>query len=109
MRADLQPLSMMIDDADIAEWLLSRLFNNSNSILFSYRMNQGLPADQTSYENAAILIYCLRWPLMVDPQGQGLRWIKNRFTDKLVLLRYNSKGYLDRVEAAVRRGDTLLL
>ncbi|CAF4785487.1 unnamed protein product [Rotaria sp. Silwood1] len=92
MRVDLQPLSIMIDDADIAEW-----------------MNQGLPADQTSYENAAILIYCLRWPLMVDPQGQGLRWIKNLFTDKLVTLRYNSKGYLDRVEAAVRRGDTLLL
>ncbi|CAF2793398.1 unnamed protein product [Rotaria sp. Silwood2] len=92
MRADLQPLSIIIDDADIAEW-----------------MNQGLPADQTSYENAAILIYCLRWPLMVDPQGQGLRWIKNLFTDKLVTLRYNSKGYLDRVETAVRRGDTLLL
>ena len=46
---------------------------------------------------------------MVDPQGQGYRWIKNHFTDKLVTLRYNSKGYLDRVEAAVRRGDTLLL
>ena len=92
MRSDLQPLSIMIDDADIAEWL-----------------NQGLPADQTSYENAAILIYCLRWPLMVDPQGQGLRWLKSHFTDKLVILRYNIKGYLDRVEAAVRRGDTLLL
>ncbi|CAF1051829.1 unnamed protein product, partial [Rotaria magnacalcarata] len=92
MRVDLEPLSIMIDDADIAEW-----------------MNQGLPADQTSYENAAILIYCLRWPLMVDPQGQGIRWIKNLFIDKLITLRYNSKGYLDRVEAAVRRGDTLLL
>lgn len=72
-------------------------------------MNQGLPADQTSYENAAILIHCLRWPLMVDPQGQGLRWLKNLSADKLVTLRYNSKGYLERVEAAVRRGDTLLL
>jgi dynein heavy chain len=72
-------------------------------------MNQGLPADPTSYENAAILTYCLRWPLMVDPQGQGLRWIKNHFIDKLVTLRYNSKGYLDRVEASVRRGDILLL
>ncbi|UJR10317.1 hypothetical protein I4U23_014523 [Adineta vaga] len=92
MRTDLQPLSIMIDDADIAEW-----------------MNQGLPADQTSYENAAILTYCLRWPLMVDPQGQGLRWIKNCFTDKLVILRYNSKSYLDRFEACIRRGDTLLL
>ena len=46
---------------------------------------------------------------MIDPQGQGLRWIKNYFADKLIILRYNSRGYLDRVEAAVRRGDTLLL
>jgi dynein heavy chain, axonemal len=91
---------MVIRDVCVASFL---------TIGISCRMNQGLPADQTSYENAAILIYCLRWPLMVDPQGQGYRWIKNHFTDKLVTLRYNSKGYLDRVEAAVRRGDTLLL
>jgi dynein heavy chain, axonemal len=74
-----------------------------------FRMNQGLPADQTSYENAAILINCLRWPLMIDPQDQGYRWLKNHFTDRLVILRYNSKGYLNRVETAVRRGDILVL
>ncbi|CAF0866110.1 unnamed protein product, partial [Didymodactylos carnosus] len=92
IREGMQPLSIIIDDADIAEYL-----------------NQGLPADQTSYENAAILIYCLRWPLIVDPQGQGLRWIKYRFGDKLVSSRYGSKGYLDRVENCIKRGDTLLL
>lgn len=108
MRIDLKPLSIMIDDADIAEWLQICLLLSLVRNCF-FRLNQGLPADETSYENAAILLYCLRWPLMVDPQGQGLRWIKNRYTDKLILVRYKSKGYLDRLEMAISRGDTLLL
>ena len=40
--------------------------------------NQGLPTDRTSVENAAIVTEALRgrWPLLVDPQLQGLRWLK---------------------------------
>ncbi|CAF1257617.1 unnamed protein product, partial [Didymodactylos carnosus] len=48
------PLSMLIDDADMAAW-----------------NNEGLPADRMSYENATILTNCERWPLMIDPQLQG--------------------------------------
>lgn len=50
----LDPLSMLIDDADMAAW-----------------NNEGLPADRMSYENATILTNCERWPLMIDPQLQG--------------------------------------
>ena len=52
---ELDVLSMLIDDADIAGW-----------------NNEGLPGDRMSVENATILTNCDRWPLMIDPQLQGM-------------------------------------
>ena len=39
---------------------------------------QELPADRVSLENAAIVVSCSRFPLIIDPQLQGIRWIKGR-------------------------------
>lgn len=36
---------------------------------------QGLPADRVSLENAAVFTSCSRWPLIIDPQLQGIKWI----------------------------------
>jgi hypothetical protein len=37
--------------------------------------NEGLPADRISLENGAIITNCNRWPLLIDPQLQGIRYV----------------------------------
>ena len=37
---------------------------------------KGLPNDNFSTENGVIVTCGRRWPLMVDPQSQAVKWIK---------------------------------
>ncbi|XP_050620090.1 dynein axonemal heavy chain 17 [Macaca thibetana thibetana] len=88
----LDPLSLLTDDADVATW-----------------NNQGLPSDRTSTENATILCNTERWPLIVDAQLQGIKWIKNKYSSELKAIRLGQKSYLDVIEQAISEGDTLLI
>ncbi|KAI8438868.1 hypothetical protein MSG28_011209 [Choristoneura fumiferana] len=88
----LDPLTMLTDDTIIAVW-----------------QNEGLPSDRMSTENATILSNSVRWPLMIDPQLQGVKWIKQKYGDKLRVIRLGQKGYLDTIEKAIIKGDTVLL
>ncbi|PNJ31676.1 DNAH9 isoform 7, partial [Pongo abelii] len=88
----LDPLRMLMDDADVAAW-----------------QNEGLPADRMSVENATILINCERWPLMVDPQLQGIKWIKNKYGEDLQVTQIGQKGYLQIIEQALEAGAVVLI
>ncbi|ELW52442.1 Dynein heavy chain 9, axonemal [Tupaia chinensis] len=88
----LDPLRMLTDDADVAAW-----------------QNEGLPADRMSIENATILINCERWPLLVDPQLQGVKWIKNKYGESLRVTQIGQKGYLQTIEHALEAGDVVLI
>ncbi|PNJ55829.1 DNAH11 isoform 6 [Pongo abelii] len=70
-------ISMLTDDATIATW-----------------NNEGLPSDRMSTENAAILTHCERWPLVIDPQQQGIKWIKNKYGMDLKVTHLGQKGYI---------------
>lgn len=56
----LDPVLMPTDDATVAAWC-----------------NQGLPNNWKSIANATILTTGERWPLVRDPQQQGIKWIRN--------------------------------
>ncbi|KAM6049902.1 dynein axonemal heavy chain 17 [Theristicus caerulescens] len=88
----LDPLSLLTDTADVAAW-----------------SNQGLPSDHTSIENATILCNTQRWPLVVDAQLQGIKWIKNKYGEELRAIRLGQRSYLDTIEQAVSEGQTLLI
>ncbi|XP_077065347.1 dynein axonemal heavy chain 11 [Siphateles boraxobius] len=88
----LDPVLTLTDQATVAGW-----------------QNQGLPADRLSVENAAILMSSQRWPLMVDPQQQASKWIRNLYGPKLRVLQYGQKGYLDVIDQALACGEVVLI
>ncbi|KAG8573239.1 hypothetical protein GDO81_012334 [Engystomops pustulosus] len=88
----LDPIAMLTDDATVAAW-----------------NNEGLPGDRMSTENATTLINCERWPLMIDPQQQGIKWIKNKYGADLKVIHLGQKGYLNTIENALASGDIVLI
>merc|ERR1711952_447072 len=68
-----------------------------------------LLSDAMSVENATILTNSIKWPLMIDPQLQGVKWIKNKYGASLHIIRLNQKNYLDIVEKCVSQGNFLLI
>lgn len=71
--------------------------------------NEGLPSDRVSLENASVIVSCSRWPLIIDPQLQGQKWIRGREGTDLNTLQLSQKGWMKKVEFAVSNGQTLLI
>ncbi|XP_059156869.1 dynein axonemal heavy chain 2-like isoform X2 [Physella acuta] len=71
---------------------------------------QGLPSDAFSTENGVIVTRGQRWPLMVDPQGQAIKWIKNmEHTQGLKVVDLQMHDYMRTLEGAVQFGMPVLL
>ena len=51
----------------------------------------------------------VRWPLIIDPQEQGVKWIKERNKDDLIILRLGQKGFIDNLERGISNGSCVLL
>jgi len=68
-----------------------------------------LPNDELSVDNALILSKSRRWPLMIDPQLQANKWIKNSKGEALRVLRLSTPNYARILEIAISNGDPVLI
>ena len=96
---NIDPLWILTNEAESAVW-----------------QNEGLPADRISIENGAVVTNCNRWPLLIDPQLQGIRWLKKheelRTTKNgrnLIILRPGEKQWMMKIIQAIQAGDTVIL
>ncbi|RKO94242.1 dynein heavy chain and region D6 of dynein motor-domain-containing protein [Blyttiomyces helicus] len=70
----------------------------------------GLPNDAFSIDNGIVISNARRWPLMIDPQGQANRWIKNMEKAKsLQVVKLTDSDYIRTLENAVQFGTPVLL
>ncbi|XP_058804505.1 dynein axonemal heavy chain 1-like [Phymastichus coffea] len=87
------PISVLGDPVEIRNWQID-----------------GLPRDTLSVENAVLLTNSKRWPLLIDPQGQANRWIKNvGKSGGLSTVRMTDRDLLRVIESCVRFGRICLI
>ncbi|XP_060586003.1 dynein axonemal heavy chain 6-like [Ruditapes philippinarum] len=69
----------------------------------------GLPKDQVSTENAILVTRGRRWPLMIDPQEQANRWIRNMENKNgLKIIKLTDGNFLRTLENCIRIGMPVL-
>ena len=95
MSENFDPMKVLTTDVEVARWNADKL-----------------PADLVSSENAAILNNTSRWPLIIDPQLQGIRWLKQKESAperNLQIVRQGQHDLIRKLETAVENGYTLII
>ena len=73
-------------------------------------INQKLPDDQYSIENAIFIKYSLKWPLIIDPQNQVVQWIREtEGASSLKIVKSEDPLLLRSLEQAIRLGQPVLI
>ena len=92
----------MTDGSDPLE-VLSDEGNNSKMV------SEGLPSDRVSLENGAVLTNCKRWPLLIDPQAQAIKWLKRKEEGNLDIIQLTQKNWLKVLESAITNGRCVII
>ncbi|MCJ8732203.1 hypothetical protein PDJAM_G00208530 [Pangasius djambal] len=70
----------------------------------------GLPSDSFSIDNAIIISNARRWPLMIDPQGQANKWVKNmEKANSLHVVKLSDGDFVRTLENCIQFGTPVLL
>eukprot|EP00062_Callorhinchus_milii_P022724 gi/632980863/ref/XP_007907272.1/ PREDICTED: dynein heavy chain 3, axonemal-like [Callorhinchus milii] len=93
---------------------VSNIFCLSNTLGDPVRILEwqlhGLPRDIFSVDNAIIVTSAQRWPLMIDPQGQANKWIKNmEKANKLHVCKLNEPDYIRTLGNCIQFGNPILI
>ena len=89
------PVKILSNPAEVAKW-------NAD----------GLPSDQVSIENGCIVCNSARWPLLIDPQLQGIKWLRSKeggADRNLQIVRLGQNDLLRKLERALENGHTILI
>ena len=92
VNSNLKICKLLSNDVQIMEWNL-----------------QGLPKDDFYTENAIITTQSSKWPFLVDPQGQGLAWIRSLHSSLIIVNDGSGNEYLREIERAILCGRSVLL
>ena len=72
-------------------------------------INKKLPDDQYSIENAIYLKYSIKYPLIIDPQNQAGRWIREMEGPALKVCKSEDPLVFRTLEQAIRLGQPILI
>ena len=92
----------MTENSDPLE-ILSDKGNNSQMI------SEGLPSDRVSLENGAVLTNCKRWPLLIDPQAQAIKWLMKKEEGNLDVIQLTQKNWLKILIKAITNGRCVII
>lgn len=91
-------VEFLVDEGTVGEWSLD-----------------GLPSDELSIQNAIMVTRSSRYPLMVDPQGQALAWIKNKEHERIArepnmcVTTLQNRILKDQLECTISHGLCLVI
>ncbi|XP_055256564.1 dynein axonemal heavy chain 6 [Moschus berezovskii] len=103
-----------IQDCQSLEIPINPDFSLINTLGDPYEIRQwntdGLPRDLISTENGILVTQGRRWPLMIDPQDQANRWIRNKESKNgLKIIKLTDSNFLRTLENSIRLGLPVLL
>ncbi|CEM11721.1 unnamed protein product [Vitrella brassicaformis CCMP3155] len=92
-----------------SNWTIRRSLSPAEYAQVCQWQLQGLPSDAASLTNSVIATQCRRWPLLIDPQGQGQSWYRSRDGARPISVKARAADIKAAITRALSEGRPLLV